>query len=191
MSIWRSLDVALFLFFCMAFTSAVHGVTFSRGRAMLKRRVLIRHPKNVIISFNPPLAIIFQIETGSGRLISSIKFVRGWKIRNRAMTTTWTARATIFQLMGESMSARMSHRVCSPLCRRGWMVPASHLLPLLGHILRLIGVSWIVGDHLRKGMGGNGGPSNQNRIGRLLSRTPSWMWCRILLGLGLNQRVNG
>ena len=81
MRVWRSLYVSLFLFFYMAFIPAFHAVAFSGGRAMLKRRVLIRHPKNVMISFNPPSAIIFRIETGSGCLIGSIKFMRGRRLK--------------------------------------------------------------------------------------------------------------
>ena len=72
----------------------------------VKRRVLIHHPRNFMISFKPPSVIIFQIDAGSGRLIGSNRLASGRKIRNSAMTTAWAAQATIFQLMGES---RTSH----------------------------------------------------------------------------------
>ena len=69
----------------------------------VKRRVLIHHPRNFMISFKPPSVIIFQIDAGSGRLIGSNRLASGQKIRSRAMRAAWVAQATIFQLLEESM----------------------------------------------------------------------------------------
>ena len=130
-------------------------------------------PRNVMIPFSPPSAIIFWINAGSGHLIGSIRFASGRNIKTSAMTTAWVAQVTIFQLLGESRTvhAPSSMYIPPPPLRRGWRVPASHQLPLLGHIPRPIGVYWLVGAHPCKGMGCCVGPNAHNKVGCLLGET--------------------
>ena len=72
---------------------------------MVKLLVSIRQPKNMMILHSPPSAIILRIDAGSGLLIGSRRPASGLKMRKRAMTTAYAARATILQFDDESRTA--------------------------------------------------------------------------------------
>ncbi len=57
-------------------------------------------------SMSPPLAIIFQINTGPSRLTNLNRPVRGRNMRNRAMVIAWAVWAAIFQVQGASRMAQ-------------------------------------------------------------------------------------
>ena len=71
----------------------------------MKSLVLMRQPKNVMISFRPPSTVIFLMDAGSDHLIGSNRPVNGRKMRNRAITTAWDACWTILQLLELSSTA--------------------------------------------------------------------------------------
>ena len=84
---------------------ADHSIHFYIGSAMMKRQELMRNPRKVIIYLRHPLAIILQIEDGSGRLNGSNAPDKVLKMMNRDIITAWPALDTIITLIGESITA--------------------------------------------------------------------------------------
>ena len=105
-----------FLFFRSELISAVHVIHLAVGRAISRARVFIFQPRKVISSFKPPSAVIFRMETGSGRLIGSSRPASGLKIRNMAMTTACAACRTMPMFIASLGLRRLCCR-CIPLPR--------------------------------------------------------------------------
>ena len=96
--------------------SVYQAIHLSRGRTTVRLWVLIRQPRKVMISLRPPLANIFLIDAGSGRLVGSKMPARGRKIRKSAMTTAWEAQATILQLLFVCRRHMLHHQCNLLLC---------------------------------------------------------------------------
>ena len=82
-----------------------YAIYFAIVSSMMKRRKSMSHPRKVMISLRPPLAIIFRIEAVSVCLIGSNAPAKGLKMMNRYITTSWPSLDTIIQLVGDSSTA--------------------------------------------------------------------------------------
>ena len=72
-----------------------HGIRFTIGSAMIKRRESMSHPMKVMVSLRPHSTSILKIESGSGRLIGSNTLYKVLKMMNRYIKTDWPALYTI------------------------------------------------------------------------------------------------
>ena len=74
---------------------ADHYIYFAIRSVMMKWQESMSYPRKVMISLRPPLARMFRIEAGYGRLIGSDTHYKGLKMMNRDIKTISPALDTI------------------------------------------------------------------------------------------------